>query len=235
MTLLEMLVAIAIFAIVASALYPVIAGAIASRDEATGRVVVDAEARMILDRLEQDLAGNCDAGFQGPLPARFVAQASTGFGTTGDHTILETTTLVARGVTPADAFVGGEDVAALSVDRGDQAQVLWRIDSSGRLLRQELRPPPTQPVDWTKVPAEVLSEHATLTLEFYEPETWLDAWDSGETGPHRGHAPMAVRSTITVTGDDENVSIELVSTKVLPVVESTTDLRRTPGGRGGGK
>jgi len=229
MTLLELLVALAIFAIVGSALFPVLNGALASRLDATERVALDAEARMVLDRLEQDLLANCDVGFPGLLPARFVAPAPRGFGAASERILLEATTLVARGVTAADAFVAGEDVAALAADRGDQAQVRWRIDSSGRLLRQELRPPRTQPVDWDTVPAEVLSERTAIALEFYEPETWLEGWDSGEAGPHRARAPLAVRTTIRV-GEDGG-ALELVSTVVLPVVVTADDSRRAAGVR----
>ena len=96
-------------------------------------------------------------------------------------------------------------------------------------LRQELRPPRDQPVDWTELPAEVLSERTALALEFYEPETWLAGWDSGPSGSQRGRAPVAVRTTITLD-DPASGPLELVSTVVLPVVETATDLRRPPGG-----
>lgn len=229
LTLLELMVALSIFAVVGTALYPVITGAIGSRKDATARYELVGEARSILDRLEQDIESNIDPGFQGTLPPRFVATAPSGHRSDTDRIVLETTTLVARGVTAADAFVGGEDVSALAIDRGDQAQVRWRMDSSGRLLRQELRPPRIEPVDWTKVPVEVVSERATVLLEFYEPETWLEAWDSGETGIHRGRAPMAVRTTVNV-GDGDAEGIELVSTVVLPVVETASDRKRSGGG-----
>jgi prepilin-type N-terminal cleavage/methylation domain-containing protein len=227
MTLLELLVALAIFAIVGSALFPVINGALSSRADANARVALGGEARMILDRLEADLLANCDAGFQGQFPHRFVALASRGRDAASEHAILETTTLVARGVTAADAFVGGEDVAALSADRGDQAEVLWSIDSSGHLVRQEVRPPRIEPVEWDKIPAEVLSDRASVLLEFYEAEAWLDTWDSGESGLHHGKAPVAVRTTIKVGEDDG--ALELVSTVVLPVVQSSIDPRRPTG------
>jgi len=227
MTLLELLVALAIFAIVGVALLPVVSGTLSSRADATARVALDAEARMILDRLEQDMVSSCDVGFAGALPVRFVAPAPRGRDFDSERILLEITTLVARGVTAADAFVGGEDVAALAADRGDQAQVLWRYDSNGRLLRQELRPPRTQPVEWDEVPAEMLSERAAVVLEFYQPETWLEAWDSSSFGAGRAKAPVAVRTTLRIGEDTE--ALELVSTVVLPVVETATDLRRGAG------
>lgn len=228
MTLLELLVALAIFAFLGSALFPVMTGALGSRTDATARIGLDAEARAILDRLEQDIAGNFEAGFRGPLPVRFLAPAPPGRTTAAERILLETTTLVARGVTAADAIAGGEDMGKVAADRGDQAHVRWRIDESGRLLRQELRPPREEPVDWTEVPFEVLSARAAVVLEFYEPEIWLSSWDSGETGAHRGRAPVAVRTTVTV-GEDADRGLELVSTVVLPVVETAVDVRRARG------
>jgi len=225
MTLLELLVALAIFGIIGGGLYPVITGALMSRSDASERVAAGVEARAILDRLGQDIAGNIDAGFPGTTPARFVAATPSGRRADAGRVLLETTTLVARGVTAADAFVGGEDIGALAVDRGDQAQVLWRIDSEGRLLRQEVRPPRTDAIDWSELPFEVMSRRAAVTLEFYEPQIWLEAWDSGESGPHRGRAPLAVRTTVSID-DDASAPIELVATVLLPVIEPQSALRR---------
>lgn len=226
MTLLELLVALAIFAIVGTGLYPVVTGALSSRDAATDRVRLDAEARFVLDRLEQDLVGSFDTGYAGP--PRLAAPAPGTGGTRGERVLLELTTLVARGVTPADGFVGGEIPAALAVDRGDQAHVVWRYDSSGRLLRQERRPPRTDPVDWRSEPAEVISERTAVALEFYEPETWVEAWDPLARGGRAGRAPLAVRTTVRIDGG-ETGTVELVSTVVLPDVESQSSLRRGQG------
>lgn len=225
MTLLELLVAMAIFAVIGSALMPVINGAISSRAGATERKALDAEARTILDRLEQDIASSFDTGFSGLVPPRFLAPPPAGRFADGERVLLETTTLVTRGVTATDARLGGEDTAVLSVDRGDQAHVLWRMDADGRLLRHEIRPPSVQPVDWGSVPFEVLSERAAVVLEFYEPETWLESWDSTVTGVRQRRAPIAVRTTLTMDGG-ANTALELVSTVVVPVIETASDFER---------
>jgi prepilin-type N-terminal cleavage/methylation domain-containing protein len=225
MTLLELLVALSIFAVIASVLFPVINGALASRSAATERTTLDSEARAILDRLEQDLAGNFDTGFAGNIPPRFYAPEPAGRSADSDHVILETTTLVARGVASADSFVGGEDIPALSIGRGDQAHVLWTIDDEGRLVRQEIRPPAIQPVDWSTVPTEVLSERAGIVLEFYDTEQWLLSWDSGDAGAEHNRAPVAVRATLTMD-DGGRTPFELVSTVVIPIVETLSPPRR---------
>lgn len=235
MTLLEMMVAIGIFAIVGSAVYPVLQGAMGSRSDATARVALAAEARMILDRLEQDLASSVHSGFQGAVPARFVAAAPRSRDAGAERVLVELTTLVARGVTqadapPRDAPAGEAEAPPSGADRGDLAQVVWRIDASRRLLRQEMRPPRIEPVDWEAWPVEVMSERATVSLEFYEPVTWLEAWNSGETGATRNRAPLAVRSTLRV-GDADNDPIELVSTVVLPTIETASALRAAGSGR----
>jgi len=220
MTLLELLVALSIFAVVGAALLPVIHGALSSRADATTRIELDREARAILDRIEADVAGNIDAGFPGQAAPRFLAAAPTWRSDDSEHVILETTTLVARGVTAVDGFVGGEDTSALAIDRGDQAHVLWRIDADGRLVRQEVRPPALDPVDWSIVPVEIMSDRAGVELEFFEPDQWLDAWDSTETGPHHDRAPVAVRTTLRLDDTTGASPLELVSTVVLPVLEA---------------
>jgi prepilin-type N-terminal cleavage/methylation domain-containing protein len=225
MTLLEMLVALAIFAIIGAALYPVLFGAIASRRDATGRMHLYSEARAILDRVEQDLRSSIDSGYPPALLPRFVAPPSAGRGFAEERVIVELTTLVARGVTSSDAFVGGEEVGALAIDRGDQAHVLWRIDASGNLVRQEVRPPGVVAVDWTTAPSETLVDDADVRLEFLDAPSsggsaaWLDGWDSSEGGPYRGRAPLLVRTTVTVD-DQKGEPVVLVSTVVLPTIEA---------------
>jgi prepilin-type N-terminal cleavage/methylation domain-containing protein len=224
MTLLELMVAISIFAVLGSALYPVVGGALASRNDATRRVAVLSEARAILDRIESDLAANCDAGIQGgSAPRLFAPRPSRSSFGRGERNILETTTLVTRGVTPVDGFVAGEDVTALAPDRGDQAHVLWRIDADGRLLRHEIRPVRSDLVDWRDEPFEVVSEHADVVLEFWQPETWLDEWDSRTSGKRR---PLAVRTSLRV-GDEPATAVTLVSTLVFPEISAATNLDRS--------
>jgi prepilin-type N-terminal cleavage/methylation domain-containing protein len=227
MTLIELLVALAIFAVVGGTLYPVVTGALTSRADATDRVRVGAEARVILDRLEQDLVGNVDAGHPSPLPPRFVAPPSIGRRNAGERILLETVAVVARGVVATDGIALGQLTESLPADRGDLAQVRWRIDPNGRRLRQEVRPPRRDPVDWTTVPVEVLSDRAEVELEFWEPETWLEAWDSREPGPRNRRAPLAVRSTVRVGGPE---GLELVSSVLLPTVESGSARRRAAEG-----
>jgi prepilin-type N-terminal cleavage/methylation domain-containing protein len=227
MTLLELLVALAIFATIGSGLYPVITGALTSRAEATDRVRIGAEVRVILDRLEQDLVGNGESGFQGPLPARFFAPVSVGRAAAGERVLLESVAVVARGVLSSEGLALGEAGVSLPADRGDLAQILWRIDSRGRLLRHEVRPPARDPVDWTRTPFEVISERADVELEFYEPETWVESWDSREPGPRHQRAPVAVRTTVRVGG---NEGLEVVSSVILPTIETMPKGRRLPGG-----
>lgn len=238
MTLLELLVAIAIFGVLSVAIGPVVTGALRSRAAATERLDIDAEARAVLDRLEQDLLGSFDTGATGQWPPRFVARRRESEDER-PRTVIELTTLVARGVTAVDGFVGGEIVGTLAEDRGDQAQVAWRIDRDGRLLRHEIKPPRAEAVDWEREPFEVISERADVVLEFWEPETWLDAWDAGLPGPLKARVPLAVRATLAVAGEG-GLRVDLVSTVVLPPVESSLDPRRGGGGgppppsRGGG-
>lgn len=225
MTLLELLVALSIFAVIGSVLYPVVTGALQSRQDATDRTLVDSEVRVVLDRLELDILGNTESGYTGQAAPRFVAPATIGRRAAGERVLLETIAVVARGVTATDGLALGALGESLPTDRGDLAQVLWRIDSSGRLLRHEVRPPRRDPIDWSTVPYEVVSERANVEMEFWEPSQWLESWDSREAGPHLNRAPVAVRTTVRVGGDE---GLEVVSSVILPTVE--TSPKRAAGG-----
>ena len=133
--------------------------------------------------------------------------------------------LFERGGVATDGLALGALGESLPADRGDLAQVLWRIDSSGRLLRHEVRPPRRDPVDWSKIPYEVVSERADVAMEFWEPSQWLEEWDSRGSGPHNNRAPLAVRTTVRVGGAE---GLEVVSSVILPTVETTP--RRSSGG-----
>lgn len=220
MTLLELLVALGIFAITGAALYPVLIGAISSRRDATERVDVWSSARAVLDRVELDLRGSTDVGIPSQFLPRFLALAPATRGFGEDREVLEMTTLVARGVTSGDTVVAAIEGVAAPLDRGDQAHVRWSIDRDGRLLRQEVKPPRAEQVDWSKVRADVLAVDADLRFEFYETasEAWIDAWNSTEPGPRRDLAPVVVRLTLSLE-DGEREPLVLVSTVVLPTVE----------------
>lgn len=220
MTLLELLVAIGIFALAAGALFPVLSGAMSSRRDADAKLRVYGQARGIVDRIERDLVGGFDVGIPSQnLPRlRTPADERVRFGEA--RVLLEATANTARGVTAVDADLGGDDMPALAPDRGDQAHVLWRIDTDGRLLRQEVRPPRADEVDWSKVPVEVLATDADVRLEFYSPSQWSTSWDTSEAGPQRGVLPLLVRTSVTLRGptDGAGEDVTLVSTVVLPAV-----------------
>ncbi|MBI5504898.1 MAG: prepilin-type N-terminal cleavage/methylation domain-containing protein [Deltaproteobacteria bacterium] len=236
LTLLELLVALAIFAIVGPAIYSTFTTTLVGRDRALQRAQAYSMARGVLDRIESDLRGNLDAGVKGSLLPRFLAPgAGSDFGAGrrsmigDDGLLLDLTTLSARGVTAPEGYVVTDELAAKSVDRGDQARVVWRLEdpdpdsapgsepgpaSGSTLVRYEIKPPRNETLDLTGVPRQVVAERVAVRLEFYAQGQWTEVWDSLAPGSQRDAAPALVRTTVELdTGDDD--PIVLVSSTLI--------------------
>lgn len=242
LTLLELLVALAIFAVVGPAIYSTFTTTLAGRDRALQRAQAYSMARGVLDRIESDLRGNLDVGVKGSLLARFVAPGSGGgFGagrrsmSGDDPLLLELTTLSARGVTAPEGFVAGDELPAKTIERGDQARVVWRLEDSDQdrepgsapsstrgstLVRYEIKPVRNETLDLTRASRQVIAGHVAVRLDFYAQDQWSEVWDSVAPGSQRDAAPALVRTTVELdAGDDE--PIVLVSSTVLAMAADT--------------
>lgn|GEM_PF-2026861 len=228
LTLLELLVALAIFAIVGSAIYSTFTTTLRGRDRALQRAQAYSLARSVLDRIESDLRGNIDVGVKGSLLPRFVAPGSgRGFGSErrptfgNDLPLLELTTLSAHGVGAPEGYVADPELEAKTLGRGDQAHVIWRIeeaesdsDRGTALVRYELKPPRNDTLDLTLATRQVVAENVTVTLDFYTQGQWSEAWDSVAPGSQHNLAPALVRTTVGLAAADEE-PVVLVSSSVL--------------------
>ncbi len=261
LTLLELLVALAIFSIVGSAIYSTFTTTLSGRERAMRRAQAYSAARGVLDRIESDLRASLDVAIKGTLLPRFLAPGNGSGLAAGrrpafgdEQPLLELTTLSARGVTAPEGYVAIDDLAAKSVDRGDQAHVLWRFEDSDRsfthgsesgseLVRYEVKPPRNETLDLTRAPRQVIAEHVAVRFEFYADGQWGDVWDSVASGPQHDLAPSLVRTTVELDAGDEE-PIVLVSSTVLAVgtdkrsalrlgLEPTND--GTPGEKSNGK
>lgn len=244
MTLLELLLALAIFSIVGAAIYSTFTSTLAGRDRAVARAQAYSAARGVLDRIESDLRSSLDAGIKGSLLPRFVAPGSglglgsgrrTGFG--DERLLLDLTTLSARGVTAPEGYVADDEGGAKSIDRGDLARVVWRVEeaeagsASGPLLvRYEIKPPRNEELDLARAARQVVAEQVSVRLDFFAQDGWYDLWDSVAPGPHRGLAPALVRTTVELRGADEE-AIVLVSATVLPLADEKPSWARAGAGR----
>lgn len=249
LTLLELLVALAIFSIVGAAIYSTFTTAVRGRDRALERAQQYAVARSVLDRVESDLRGSIDVSIRGTLLPRFVAPGSAGSfasrrgffsgrstSMSDDRLVVDLTTLSARGVTAPEGYVANDELAAAMTDRGDQARVVWRYEdadtgdggrsrpgSGGRsaLVRYEIKPPRNEEFDPTRARRQVIASDVVVRLDFYDDEEqWADVWDSVGPGPQHDLTPVVVRTRVELdAGDDEPVV--LVSSTVLALTRDT--------------
>ncbi|HYC57565.1 MAG TPA: prepilin-type N-terminal cleavage/methylation domain-containing protein [Candidatus Binatia bacterium] len=231
LTLLELMVAIAIFSVVGTAIYSTFVTAITTRDYATERSRRYAHARNAMDRLEQDLRGSFDSQLRGNVvPPRLRAPLADDSMLGDERLVLEMTTVSARGVIAPEAFLATpqlDEVARLTTDRGDQAHVRWVIDENGDLLRYELRPVRAETIDWTIAPFEIVARDVDVHLEFYDRTQWLRFWDSNEPGDQQHRVPMLVRTQLETTGVDEQ-RVTLVSSVVIPMALEAATRGRGP-------
>jgi len=242
LTLLELMVALAIFSIVGAALYSTFTATLTGRERAVERAHAYSLARGVLDRMESDLRASIDVAVRGTLLPRFVAPGSgSGFASRrgfvsgrssmirDDHLLLDLTTLSARGVTAPEGYVANDELAATLVDRGDQARVVWRYEDAdtdpahrtagdsvtgSALVRYEMKPPRSEEFDPTHARRQVVADHVSVRLDFYDEEQWGDVWDSAGPGPQHNVAPTMVRTTVELDTGDED-PIVLVSSTVL--------------------
>ncbi|RMF25115.1 MAG: prepilin-type N-terminal cleavage/methylation domain-containing protein [Deltaproteobacteria bacterium] len=227
-TLLEMLVAVTVFAVIASLLYGTLARTARSRRYAVEREQVAARARAALSWLGRDL----ESSFQSEIyPSGNKVFFSSGLADTpaspdGDW-LLDTTALSSRGTVNLDL---GRLPAGPATATVDQARILYRLeappDSTSPphgldLVRYEIRPP-LGSVDLEAAARSVVADHIDyVSLRFFDGVAWHDSWDAAEPGPTRGRAPRAVEIEIAVADADGRV-FPFVSAVEVPSTESSS-------------
>ncbi len=213
LTLLELLLAMGIFSVIAGGLYGTFTRTALGRDIATTRGRIYVGARGAVDRIERDLAGSFATDDRDIDRPRFYGPLAE-FGGLGaeEVVLLDFTTLSAQGVTTPE--LAGLDLPR-PADRGDQARVLYRLAPTGELARLERRPPGDEPIDFEATPARIVARDVrSVVFRFHDGRQWLERWDSREPGRTRGRAPRAVETRIVVGPEDED-PVELVSAIAL--------------------
>lgn len=235
LTLLELLVAVAIFAVTGAALYPTVTSALAARRDALERARSHALARAILERAESDVAGCFDVGIASSyLPLLVIDDPErAGFG--DERAVAELTTVDARGTASPDAPVMGDELAVVVHDRGDQSHVLWRLEEGGELARYEVRPPRGEEVDWSEARRRSYGDGASLALRVFFEEEWRSSWHAASGGNESGRLPERVRLEVRVD-DGEREPVVLVSSVAMPsAFEAGGALRSWGARRGSGR
>ncbi len=233
-SLLEMMVALAIFGVVAGVLYGTFRGTLESRDYAARRTDLFARGRMAVDWLEQDLKGSLSVSSYPAGKPRFLT-AGSGANDTRDLPLLEITTRTARRM----AALGTERSDAPGAILIDQALVIYRFEeleeddlAASRalpdgerpkgLVRYELRPPLD---DADRLDAAlrtvIVRDLESIDLHFVDRGAELDRWEPEETTSLRSLGPRVVDVRLTLK-DDAGQRAELATSILLPL-----------GGRGG--
>ena len=233
-SLLEMLVALAVFGVVAAVLYGTFSSTLASRDYASRRVELFARGRLAIDWLEQDLKGSLSVGEYPVGKPRFLSSGD-GEAETHDLPLLELTVRTVRRTIAVEA----ESKDAPGASLVDQARVIYRFEEledddlatpwmtpgaerPRGLVRYELRPP-LQDDDHIDAALRtvIVRDVESVELRFEDRGAELERWEPEETTSLRSLGPRIVDVRLVLT-DDAGERAELATAVLVPL-----------GGRGG--
>ncbi|MEE8312286.1 MAG: prepilin-type N-terminal cleavage/methylation domain-containing protein [Candidatus Binatia bacterium] len=209
-SLLEMLVAMAIFAIIASLLYGTFSRTAGARRYVEERAAVYSLARSSISWLERDIEAAFSAHTYPVGDRRFVSAGRVERETTDDETpLLDVTTATSLGTTPLEApgfIIEGRR------EQVDQARVVYRLeeppDDDGDvygldLVRYDFRPARLE--DLEEASRAVVARHIqAVELRFFDGLTWWESWDSRRGQTNAGRAPRMVETRVTIATLDED-------------------------------
>lgn len=213
-TLLELTVAMGIFAIVGAVLFGTFSRTATSRDLVERRAALYFEARTALETIERDLQASFDVGgYTSEFRRFYVPEPRTAPPVAGTRLVADFTALSARGI----AIAGLGDAVEIAGARGDQMRVRYWLGDDGDLLREVRRPPrPLENPDEILADEPLASDVAKLELRFYDGGEWLDSWTSARAGRRRDAAPGLVTIALAIERRDEP-KVELHTTVVVPM------------------
>jgi len=201
-TLLEVLVATAIFSVLVGALYALFYGALRARESTYESIVKGLPTAYALSTVRRDLA-NMTA------PTGLFAGAVIGEIDEQDTTRLDTIEFfTTSGVVRANEPWGDIQKVSyyLSIPEGDDASGSYFVRAVTRnLLASTTEDPPEE---------RLLPNVESLTLAYYDGESWQDSWDSTT---QENVAPEAVKMRLDFMKDTEGRSVSQPVEVVLPV------------------
>ncbi len=221
-TLLELIVAMSIFTIIAAATYSMFDSARAVSTRAEFRAQLFQTARAALQTIEEDLRGAV-------MPAN--TTVDTGFISTNSGSEKEAVDKL-EFFTVSRHTASAYDVNATDLVWGcDVSKVYYWIEPDTKraahgLVRERPKEltPPSGPVHRDEDVREIARDVVYVNFRFYDNGQWLDTWDS--TQVHK--LPKAVEVTVTVRGEwrDEEVFEPFMTRIYLPVGGETPE--KTP-------
>jgi general secretion pathway protein J len=218
-TLLELIVAMSIFTIIAAATYSMFDSARSVSTRAEFRAQLFQTARAALQAIEEDLRGAV-------MPAN--AAVDTGFISTNSGSEKEAVDKL-EFFTATRHTASAYDVNATDVVRGgDVSKVTYWVEPDLKrpahgLVRERPKEltPPSGPVHRDEDVQEVAPDVVYVNFRFFDNGQWLDTWDSTQVRK----LPKAVEVTITVRGEwrDEEILEPFMTRVYLPVGGETPE------------
>jgi len=222
-----MLVAVAIFGIVASVLYGSFSRTLEARNLAGERAEVYATARVAMDWLEQDLKGSLSVDLYLKGRPRFFSTGHGGEDTTSaDDPLLDLTVRTARR-TAALRDEAGQELAATMAD---QSRVVYRVeeesddffeslrrtgDTSLNLVRYEIRPPLEEGIEQS-LRTVVARGLRSIDLAFEDRGSILERWEQTEESGLGVTGPRVVEIRLVIDDADGNPA-EFVTSVLIPL------------------
>lgn len=226
-TLLELLVAVAIFGIVASVLYGSFNRTLEARNLASDRAEVYSTARIVMDWLEQDLKGSLSVDVYMTGKPRFFSTGHGGEDTvSADDPLLDLTVRTARRA----AVLRDEAGEELATTMADQSRVVYRVEEESdevfdaplrpsatglALVRYEIRPPLEEGIEET-LRTVVARGVRTIDLAFEDRGTILDRWEQTEESGSGINGPRVVEIRLVIDDADGNPA-EFATSVLIPL------------------
>jgi prepilin-type N-terminal cleavage/methylation domain-containing protein len=228
LTLLELLVAVSILALLSPLLYGTFSRTLASRNYATARAAAFSTARAAMDWLERDLAGSFVVGSY-PAAVKYFFSTGAADEPAGNEEpyLLDVTAASALGTS---LLVRPEAIAVPGPSRPDQAHVIYRLEeqeddevtgddggtiAAASLVRYDFRPAFGGELEDASR-AVIARNVESIQLRFYDGTTWFESWDSEAIGIQHDRAPLLVEVRMTIVAA-EGDPLEFVSAVTLPM------------------
>lgn len=216
LTLLEMMIALGIFGIVAAILFGSFTRILEARDHAGRRAETYANARVLFDWLEQDLKGSLSVK---TYPAGVQVFSSSGHGgedtLTADQPVLDLTVRTSR----KTGVVRAGDGEELALNHADQARVRYRVEAGEEpghleIVRYEWRPP-VETAPGNELRTVIARGVRSLDLRFETRGTVTERWEQRSVGANAA-GPRVVEIRLVLDGPDGRTD-EFATSVLVPL------------------
>ncbi|OGL44327.1 MAG: hypothetical protein A2149_08675 [Candidatus Schekmanbacteria bacterium RBG_16_38_11] len=206
-TLLELVVSIAIFAVISSFVYGAYTGVVFTTEKTQKKIEIYQKARLVLDRISEELEQAV------PLLNKDEMACSYFYGTNDEinGTNADELNFVSRANANYSRENGKPSLLRISYNleaaSGEKEEYYVLVRREDQVFFRE---------DQEKEKSEVFLDNCEgINFEYYSGDGWIDEWDDKENLAQIDKIPKAVRITLTLK-DDEGQNREFSTTVFLP-------------------